>query len=83
MNLTWLKRDPGATFPPEQQIAGRAGQQSSLLVGGGGLPAIEGIDVRLAHQLPGKPAVAHAPHCSFHQLSWWRCSDSKVRTITS
>ena len=45
MNLTWLKQGPGATFPHVQQIAGRTGQQSSLLVGAKGLPVIEGTDV--------------------------------------
>ena len=83
MNLTCLKQGPGATFPHVQQIVGRTGQQSSLLVGAEGLPVIEGIDVSLAHQLPGKPEVVHSPHCSFHQLLWWRCSDLKIRTITS
>ena len=42
-----------------------------------------GIDIRLAHRLPGKPAEGHAPHCPFDKLSWWKCSDLKVRTITS
>ena len=62
MNLTWLKRGPGATSPHVQQIASKTGQQSSLLMGGGGLPVIEGIDVRLAHQLPGKPGEGQGFH---------------------
>ena len=39
--------------------------------------------VRLAHGLPGKLAEGHAPHYLFDKLSWWRCSDLKVRTVTS
>ena len=36
------------------------------------LPVIRGIDIRLAHPLPGKPAEGHAPHSPFDKLSWWR-----------
>ena len=66
MNLTWLKRGPGATSPHVQQIASRTGQQSLLPVECGErrrLPAIGGSDVRLAHQLPRKPvAVAEGKY---------------------
>ena len=46
------------------------------------LPVIGGIEVRLAHQLPGKLAEGHAPHYPMNKLSW-RYSDLKIRTITS
>ena len=51
--------------------------------GRGRLPVIGGIDGRLAHRLPGKQTEGPAPHCSFDKLSWWRCSDLKIRTTTS
>lgn len=41
------------------------------------------IDVRLAHQLPGKPAEEHAPYGPFDKLSQWRCSDTKIRAASS
>ena len=41
--------------------------------GKGRLPVIGGNDVRLAHQLPGKPADGHAHHCPF---------DKEARKIT-
>lgn len=41
------------------------------------------IDVRSAHQLPGKPAEEHTPHGAFDQLSQWRCSDTKIRATSS
>ena len=50
---------------------------------GGRLLVIGGIDFRLAHWLPGKLAEGHAPHHPFDNLSRWKCSDLKVRTITS
>ena len=55
-NLTSPKRSPGVTPHHVQQTV--AGPSSSLLEGRGwNLPVIGGIDVRLAHQLPGKPAA--------------------------
>ena len=39
----------------------------------------KGTNIRLAHQLPGKPAEEQAPHCPFDKLSWWRCSNLKGR----
>lgn len=51
--------------------------------GRGRLPVMGGIDSRWAHWLPGKLAKEHAPHCPFDKLSWWRCSELKMRTITS
>ena len=51
--------------------------------GRGRVPVIGRIDVRWAHRLPGKPAEEHTPHCCFDKLAWWRCSDLKIRTITS
>ena len=52
---------------------------NSLPGGGGGYQLVtEGIDIRLAHQLPGKPAEDHAPHHPSDKLSWWRCSDLKL-----
>ena len=47
------------------------------------LPVIEGIDVRLAHPLPGKQAEGHTAHHPFDKLSWLRCSNLKIGTITS
>ena len=41
-----------------------------------------GIDVRLAHKLPRKPAEEHTLHYPFDKLSWWRCFDLNIRTIT-
>ena len=51
--------------------------------GRGRLQVIGGIYIKLIHQLPGKLAGGHAPHCPFDKLSWWRCSDLKIRIITS
>ena len=62
----------------------RAGHGGSLHSGGKGRLPVKGkIDVRLAHWLPGKPAEEHAPTGPFDKLSWCRCFDLKVRTITS
>lgn len=36
--------------------------------GGGCLPVIAGIDIRLYHWLPGKQAEGHTPHCPFDEL---------------
>ena len=36
-----------------------------------GLAVIGGIDVRLAHQLPGKLTETHTPHCPFDKNSHW------------
>ena len=61
-------------------------QQSSLGYAGRwreGLPVTGGIEVRLAHWLPGKPAEEQALHCPFDKLVWWRCSDINIRTIIS
>ena len=46
--------------------------------GEGRLPFIGGIDVRLVHQLPGKPEEEPTPHLPFEKLSWWRRSDLKL-----
>ena len=48
-----------------------------------GFPVTGGIEVRLAHWLPGKPAEEQAPHCPFDKLVWWGCSDINIRTIIS
>ena len=42
-------------------------------------PVIGEIDIRLAHQLPGKPREAQAHHRLFDKPSRWQCSDLKVR----
>ena len=36
-------------------------------------------DIRLAHQLPGKPREGQAHHPLFDKPSRWKCSDLKVR----
>ena len=51
------------------QKAGRTWWQSSLQGGKGRLPVTGGIEGRLAHGLPGKPAERDAPHCPFDKLS--------------
>ena len=56
---------------------------AAVFVPGGRLPVIGGTEVRLAHKLPGKLPEGHTPHRPFDKLSWWRCSDLKIRTITS
>ena len=63
--LTCLKRGPGATPHHVQQTAGRTWWQSSLLGEGE-------IDIRWAHQLPGKPVEGHTPHHPLWQavISW-------------
>ena len=66
--LTCLKQGPGATPHHVHQMAGRdmvavfASRAEGVGWGIGRLPVLGGIDVRLAHQLPGKPAEGHAPH---------------------
>ena len=75
--LTCLKQGPGAT--PH-----RVGQDMAAVFPGGGvgrLPVKAGTDVRSAYPLPGKPAEAHAP--PLRELSRWRCSDLKIRTIAT
>ena len=57
--------------------AGQTGSLCSLEEGEG--PG--GIDIRWAHQLPGKPAESHALH--HHIDNRWRCFDLKVRAITT
>ena len=52
-------------------------------IGREGFLGVGEIDVRLAHQLPGKLTEEYVPRCPFDRLSWWRCSDLKVRTTTS
>lgn len=47
------------------------------------LPVLGGIDIRLAHWLPGKLAEGYGPHHLFGKLSWWRRSDPKIRANTS
>ena len=42
--------------------------------------SVEGIDVRLAHMLPGKAAEGHALLINHHGRD---SSDLKIRTITS
>ena len=56
-DLTHLKQGPGAAPHCVWQTADRMWQQSLLLGGRRRLPFIGGINVRLAHQLPGKPAA--------------------------
>ena len=80
--LTGLKQGPGATPHCVQQTASRPWWQSSLL-GRKEVTSYGGIDIRLAHQLPGKPAEEYTPHHPLDKLSWWRCSDLKVKRITS
>ena len=48
--------------------------------GWGRLPVIEGVEIRLAHQLPGKPAEGHTPLTNHHSGD---SSDLNIRTITS
>ena len=60
--LTHLKQGPGVTPHCVLQTVVRIWWQSP---GKGRLPVIGGIDVRLAHQLPGKPAEGHTPHPNF------------------
>lgn len=40
-------------------------------------------DVRLAHWFKGKPVEGNNSLYPFDKLSGWRCSDLKMRTITS
>ena len=47
------------------------------------LPVVGEADVRLARWLSGKLSERHVPHHPFDKLSWWRCSDLKIRTVTS
>ena len=69
-DLTLPKQEgPGVILQRGQQMAGRTWQQSSLRRGEEG-----GIDIRVAHQLPGKPAEGHAPHYHFDK----RYSDLKI-----
>ena len=67
--LRHLKQGPGAT---PLHVWGTVGRTwGSLCSGDSGLPIIGGIDIRLAHWLPGKPAEEHASHCPFDKLSQW------------
>ena len=43
------------------------------------LPGTEGMDARLAHQLPGKPAEGQTPLINHHSSS---SSDLRMRRIT-
>ena len=47
-------KDPGATLHHTQQTAGRRALATQVR---SQLPFIEGLDIRLAPQLPGKPAA--------------------------
>ena len=68
------------TPPCEADRAGRIWQQS-LLQGGGRLPVIGVLRSRWLISYQGNQKSPH-PHCSFDKLSWWRCSDLKIRRIT-
>ena len=61
---------------PTMQMTGRMWQHD----GEGRLLGTEGINIRLAHQLPGKPADRHIPLIHYHSRN---SSDVKIRTITS
>ena len=61
MQQTAGSQDMAAVFAP------RMGRERFLAVGE--------IDVRLAHQLPGKLTEEHVPRSPFGKLSWWRCSE--------
>ena len=60
---SWGNTPPGTADGGQDRVAVFAPR------GGGRLPVMGGIDVRLAHQLPGKLAVGHASHHSFDKLS--------------
>ena len=62
--LTCVKPGPGATPHHVQQT-----RRKSSLPEAGEVASYGGIDVRLAHGLPGKPAEAWAPHHHFNKLS--------------
>ena len=47
-------------------------------VGEGKVTSYRGIDVRLVHQLPRKPAEGPAPHRPFDKLSWWLKLDQSL-----
>ena len=67
-DLTHLKQGPGATpLLPREQE----------------VTSLGAYDVRLAHWLKGKPAEGNNSLYPFDKLSGWRCSDLKMRTITS
>ena len=70
--------------PAGGQVGGTWQQSSLWGHGEGRLLVTGGIDIGLAHRLPGKPAEdKQNHHCPFDKLSWWRCSELKIRTITS
>ena len=55
----------GYTLP----CAADGGQDTTAVFGEGRLPVTEGIYIRLAHQLLGKPLEKHAPHHPFDKNS--------------
>lgn len=83
--LTCLKQGPGVTLHCVWLKEGRTQGQdmAAIFIIGGGrrrLPATEGIDIRLALWLPGKPAEGHPPLINYPGRD---SSDLKIRTITS
>ena len=61
---SWSDRHPAGCG---RRKAGHGGRLRSW--GQGEITSYGGIDIRLAHRLPGKLAEGHAPHCSFDKLS--------------
>ena len=60
-----MSEGPGVTHHCVQQTGCRQDMVKSLLLEGKGrLPVTGGIDIRLAHELPGRPAERHCPHRS-------------------
>lgn len=53
--------------PPSAAGGGQDTWQSSL-PGKSELTSYRGMDIRLAHLLPGKPAERCTPHCSLYKL---------------
>ena len=67
-----------------QPCTSESGQDVAAVFAPGGkgrLPVIGGVDLRLAHRLPGKPAEAHTPHLPL--ISYQGRDLLKIRTITS
>ena len=84
--LTHLKPAPGVTDIPPRAAGGGQNKVAGFTEAGRGrlrLAVLGGIEMRWAHQLPGKPAEEHAPHGPFDQLSQWRHSDTKIRATSS